>query len=116
MPGQRPEVVALVVVDRRLVAEPCVDRVRVGVDLDVVGVVVDVGSRRRGVRGRGHRRSPWSAREQQVLPPSMAIVRAGDERRPVGRSGGVALLAADAGREHHRALADDDLCCGSSHA
>ena len=45
---QHPEVVAVVVVDRRLVAQPGVGRVRVGVDLDVVGVEVDVGRLHRG--------------------------------------------------------------------
>ena len=42
--AQRVEVVALVVVERLLVAEPLPDRVRVRVDLEVVRVVVDVGS------------------------------------------------------------------------
>ena len=39
---QRPHVVALVVVDGRVVAQPLERRVRVGIDLDVVRVVVDV--------------------------------------------------------------------------
>ena len=38
--AERVEVVLLVVVERRLVAEPAEHRVRVGVDLDVVRVVV----------------------------------------------------------------------------
>ena len=37
-----PEVVALVVVERRLVPQPPVGRVRIGVDLDVVRVVVEL--------------------------------------------------------------------------
>ena len=40
---QRPEVEALVVVDRRFVAEARVGRVGVGVDVDVVGVEVHPG-------------------------------------------------------------------------
>ena len=40
--AQPPEVEALVVVERRLVPQPPVGRVRVGVDLDVVRVVVEV--------------------------------------------------------------------------
>ena len=46
---QGPEVVLLVVVDGRLVSEALPDRVRIGVDHVVVGVVVDVGGRH--VRG-----------------------------------------------------------------
>ena len=41
---QRPEVVALVVVDRRFVSETRVRRVRIGVDVDVVRVVVHAGT------------------------------------------------------------------------
>jgi hypothetical protein len=44
---QRPHVVAVVVVDRRLVPEPPERGVGVGVDGDVVGVVVDVAGRLR---------------------------------------------------------------------
>ncbi len=51
-PAQGVEVVALVVVERPLVPEPPPDRVRVGVDLEVVRVVVDVGL------GGGHGRLP----------------------------------------------------------
>ena len=40
-PAEGEEVVLLVVVEGRFVAEPTPDRVRVGVDLEVVGVVVD---------------------------------------------------------------------------
>ena len=40
VPGEKPEVVALVVIDRRLVAEPGIGGVGVRVDLDVVRVVV----------------------------------------------------------------------------
>ena len=40
--AQRVEVVLLVVVERRLVAQPLPDRVRIGVDLEVVRVVVEV--------------------------------------------------------------------------
>ena len=50
--AHREEVVALVVVQRLLVAQPPPDRVGVGVDLEVVGVVVDVGFH------RGHHSSP----------------------------------------------------------
>ena len=39
------EVVLLVVVERRLVAQPAEHRVRIGVDLDVVRVVVHVAPR-----------------------------------------------------------------------
>ena len=46
VPRQRPEVVALVVVRRRLLAEALVGGVRVGVDVDVVGVEVGLGGRR----------------------------------------------------------------------
>ncbi len=42
-PAQGVEVVALVVVERPLVAQPLPHRVRIRVDLEVVGVVVDVG-------------------------------------------------------------------------
>ena len=41
-PAQRDESVALVGVERPLVAKPLPDRVRIGVDLEVVGVVVHV--------------------------------------------------------------------------
>ena len=41
--GQRPEVVTLVVVDRRLFAKALIGRIGVGVDIDVVRVEVDVG-------------------------------------------------------------------------
>ena len=51
-PGQRVEVVRLVVVQRRLVPHPAVDRVRVGIDLDAVRVVVDVS------HAAGHLRPP----------------------------------------------------------
>ena len=40
--GQRVEVVGLVVVERGLVPHPAVDRIGVGVDLDAVGVVVEI--------------------------------------------------------------------------
>ena len=40
--AEAPEVEPLVVVERRLVPKALVGRVRVGVDLDVVGVVVQV--------------------------------------------------------------------------
>ena len=43
--AQAPEVVALVVVERRLVAQPLVGRVGVDVDLDVLRVVVQVAQR-----------------------------------------------------------------------
>ena len=43
--AQGPEVELLVVIDGRLVAQALPDRVRIGVDLVVVGVVVDVGDR-----------------------------------------------------------------------
>ena len=43
VPRQRPEVVPLVVVDRRLFAKALVGRIGVGVDIDVVRVEVDVG-------------------------------------------------------------------------
>ncbi len=39
-PAHGEEVVALVVVERRFLAEPSVDGIRVGVDVDVVRVVV----------------------------------------------------------------------------
>ena len=41
-PADRVEVVGLVVVERRLLPQPAEDRVRVGVDVHVVGVVVHV--------------------------------------------------------------------------
>ena len=47
--AQREELVLLVAVQRRLVAQPLPDRVRVGVDLEVVRVVVDLG-----LAGDGH--------------------------------------------------------------
>ena len=47
------EVVRLVVVERRLLAEAAEHRVRIGVDRDVVGVVVDVG-----LVDRGHAAAP----------------------------------------------------------
>ncbi len=40
--AQREEVVLLVVVERRFVPQPLPDRMRIGVDLEVVRVVVDV--------------------------------------------------------------------------
>ena len=43
--ADREEVVLLVVVERRFVAQPLVQRVRVGVDVGVVRVVVEVSSR-----------------------------------------------------------------------
>ena len=43
--AQAPEVEPLVVVERRLVPQPPVGRVRIGVDLDVVRVVVQTRSR-----------------------------------------------------------------------
>ena len=46
--AQRVEVVALVVVERRFVAQPPPHRVRVGVDVEVVRVVVE--ARRSGCR------------------------------------------------------------------
>ena len=60
---ERVELVLLVVVERRFVAQPLPDRVRVGVDLEVVGVVVG----RVGPDGHGatselvdrHRPSGW---------------------------------------------------------
>src|SRR5262249_484131 len=45
--AEREEVVALVVIERLFVAQPFPDRVRVGVDLEVVRVVVDGGVRHR---------------------------------------------------------------------
>ncbi len=54
--AQRIEVVPLVVVDRLLVPQPSPYRVRVGVDLEVVRVVVDVGFRRGHL---GPHRCPW---------------------------------------------------------
>src|SRR5262245_8950174 len=42
--AQREEVVALVVIEGLLVAEPLPDRIRVGVDLEVVRVVVEIGA------------------------------------------------------------------------
>ena len=42
VPAQREEVELLVVVERRLVTQTLPDRVGVGVDLEVVGVVVDL--------------------------------------------------------------------------
>jgi hypothetical protein len=41
--AQGEEVVALVVIEGPLVAQPLPDRVRVRVDLEVVRVVIDVG-------------------------------------------------------------------------
>ena len=52
--ADREEVVLLVVVERRLLAQPPEHRVGIGVDLDVVGVVVDVAGAR-----RGHGRLPF---------------------------------------------------------
>ncbi len=52
--AERVEVVRLVVVERRLLAEPAKRRVRIGVDADVVRVVVHVAQ----VRG-GQSRLPW---------------------------------------------------------
>ena len=43
--AQAPEVVPLVVVERRLVAQPTVGRVRVDVDVDVPWVVIQVAQR-----------------------------------------------------------------------
>src|SRR5262245_9791134 len=53
---QDPELVLLVAIERRLVAHPPPDRMRIGVDLEVVRVVVDLGhlattSARRGTAG-----------------------------------------------------------------
>jgi hypothetical protein len=62
VPRQRPEVVPLVVVDRRLVPQALVRRVGVGVDADVVGVVVDVPA-------GGGRHYAWLA----MRPPSTGI-------------------------------------------
>src|SRR5690606_11252737 len=45
--GQRPEVVLLVAVERRLLAHAPPDRMRIGVDREVVGVVVDLAARHR---------------------------------------------------------------------
>ena len=42
VPGQGPEVVPLVVVDRRLLAKALIGRIGVGVDIDVVWVEVDL--------------------------------------------------------------------------
>ncbi len=41
--GKGPEVVPLVVVDRRLFTKPLVRRIGISVDVDVVGVEIDVG-------------------------------------------------------------------------
>ena len=40
---QSPEVVSIVVVDRRFLAEPLIGRVRVGIDVDDVRIEVDAG-------------------------------------------------------------------------
>ena len=66
VPGQRPEVVARVVVQRRLVAQPSVDRIGIGDDRGVVGVVMNPGF------GAGARRHPVD----------------GSRARTVGSSGG----------------------------
>ena len=55
VPAQRVEVVLLVEVDGRLVAEPLPDRIRIGVDRVVPRVVVDVSG------GRGPRLRESSA-------------------------------------------------------
>ena len=54
VPADREEVVGVVVVERRLFAQPPVHRIRVGVDLDAVHVVVDVahGASQGAVRRR----------------------------------------------------------------
>ena len=44
--AERPELVLVVAIERRLVPHPPPDWMRIGVDLEVVRVVVDVGHRR----------------------------------------------------------------------
>ena len=87
VPAQGVEVVALVVVERRFLAQPPEHRIRVGRDLDVVGVEVEIRSggdapcspfdgtqcHRRGSlchAGRGNRRSiVWGS------PPTPAVAQ-----------------------------------------
>src|SRR5262249_41876039 len=75
VPGQRPEVVALVVIERRLLAEALVGRVRVGVDVDVVGVEVHAG----GVHDR-HLAS-------RLRPAAQKLERSAQLRRYLGSFG-----------------------------
>ena len=65
-PAQRVEVVLLVVVERRLVTHPLPHRIRVGVDVEVVRVVIDLVFRRRG--GHAHRPFCADARDQLAGP------------------------------------------------
>ena len=60
-PADREEVVDLVVVERRLLAQPPVHGIRIGVDPDVVRVVVDVTR-----AGRRHWTVPFSARSSTI--------------------------------------------------
>ena len=50
-PADREEVVLLVVIERRLLAQAAEDRIGIRVDLEVVRVVIDVGSPRPHRRG-----------------------------------------------------------------
>ena len=60
--AHREEVVLLVVVERCLFAQPAEHRVRIGVDLDVVRVVVDVAR-----AGRGHGRFPFASSRSATM-------------------------------------------------
>ena len=95
---QRPDVVALVVVDRRLVAQPAERRVRVGVDADVVGVVVDarVASSDRSDHGDtpsgGQPMRGGHAAVDGITAPVMKLARS--EARNAGQLGHLVGLAA----------------------
>ena len=76
-PADRVEVVGLVVVERRLLPQPAEDRVRVGVDVHVVGVVVHIA----GARG-GHAAPPLA-----FMSYCDTKLRVGQAQRPRRRPG-----------------------------
>ena len=92
VPAQRVEVVGVVVVERRLLAQPPVHRVRVGVDLDAVRVVIDVShaaGHLRGPHASGFNVRIWHQMAGRSIsgPEATRRVRCVPPRRPTVRPG-----------------------------
>ena len=98
----RPEVVLLVVVERLLVAHPLPHGIRIGVDLEVVRVVVEVGGRRGHVRNPPRSRWLGAGTGGRLPPPWRAAIRRDAPASTISSSSSVSSNTSGATPMHKR--------------